>query len=186
GTGLGLSICHGIGTSAGGEVGVTRRAPGGGSTFRVELPIAPEAAFGRERVRTTSRAPLVRARRARILVVDDEPKLGQTLALALADRFQVEVVDNGRDAQLVLERDGAFDLVLCDLMMPEVSGMDLYERVAETRPALAARFAFMTGGAFTERAREFLKEHRLRRIEKPFPIEHVERLLAETRDPERP
>src|SRR5690606_37491650 len=107
GLGLGLSICHGIISSAGGGIRVTRRARG------------------------ASPGP----RRARLLIVDDEPKLGQTLALALSDRFEVEVVDNGRDAQLVLERDGAFDLILCDLMMPEVSGMDLYERVAESRPA---------------------------------------------------
>ena len=128
-------------------------------------------------------APVGGSQRTRILVVDDEPKLGQTLALALGERFEVEVVDNGRDAQLALEGDGAFDLVLCDLMMPEVSGMDLYERVSETRPALASRFVFMTGGAFTERAREFLKAHRLRRIEKPFTLERVEELLLETQSP---
>lgn len=184
GLGLGLSICHGIISSAGGEIRVTRSAPGEGSTFRIELPVAPEGAFSAsapQRSRGASPGP----RRARLLIVDDEPKLGQTLALALSDRFEVEVVDNGRDAQLVLERDGAFDLILCDLMMPEVSGMDLYERVAESRPALAERFAFMTGGAFTERAREFLKAHRLRRIEKPFPIERIEQLLTEPREPRR-
>jgi len=183
GTGLGLSICHGIVTSAGGEIRVERSEPGVGSTFRIELPVAPDGAFPMH-ARAAVDPPIREARRTRILVVDDEQKLGATLALALGDRFEVEVVDNGRDAQLVLERDAGFDLVLCDLMMPEVSGMDLYERVSETRPALASRFVFMTGGAFTERAREFLKAHRLRRIEKPFPLERVEELLAEVRDAE--
>jgi DNA-binding NtrC family response regulator len=171
-------------TSAGGEIRVERSEPGVGSTFRIELPVAPDGAFRTHGRAAAVEAPIRESRRTRILVVDDEPKLGATLALALGERFEVEVVDNGRDAQLVLEGDGGFDLVLCDLMMPEVSGMDLYERVSETRPALASRFVFMTGGAFTERAREFLKAHRLRRIEKPFPLERVEELLAEVRDAE--
>jgi PAS domain S-box-containing protein len=186
GTGLGLSICHGIVTSAGGDIRVTRSVPGEGTTFRIELPAAPYTddrrggAGGMAMV--GSGTPM---RRARILVVDDEPKLGATLRLALGDRFEVEVVDSGRDAEQRIEQDGAFDLVLCDLMMPEVSGMDLYERVCGIRPELAPRFVFMTGGAFTDRAREFLKEHRMRRIEKPFPLERVEELLVETRERER-
>lgn len=182
GTGLGLSICHGIVTAAGGEIRVARSEPGAGTTFRIELPVAPDGAFPAYGRALAVGAPPRDVRRTRILVVDDEPKLGATLALALGERFEVEVVDNGRDAQRLLERDGGFDLVLCDLMMPEVSGMDLYERVSAVRPALAARFVFMTGGAFTERARAFLKAHRPRRIEKPFPLERVEELLAELRD----
>ncbi len=185
GTGLRLSICHGIVTSAGGDIRVTRSAPGEGTTFRIELPAAPyveDIPGGGPSARAGGgRAQL---RRARILVVDDEPKLGTTLKLALGDRFDVEVVDSGAGAERLLERDGAFDLVLCDLMMPEVSGMDLYERVRVMRPELAPRFVFMTGGAFTERARAFLKEHRMRRIEKPFPLDRVEELLLEVRERE--
>ncbi len=180
GTGLGLSICHGIVTAAGGDIHVVRSAPGEGTTFRIELPAAPDTACAAQ---PSSSAPASAAavERARILVVDDEPKLGTTLRLALGDRCAVEVVDNGRDALRVLEGGGAYDLVLCDLMMPELSGVDLYQRVCASDPALAARFVFMTGGAFTERAREFLAEHHLKRIEKPFPLERVLELLAEAR-----
>jgi CheY-like chemotaxis protein len=185
GTGLGLSICHGIVTSAGGEISVAKSVQGAGSTFRIELPVAPDGAFPGHPRAVHAGPTIGEGRRTRILVVDDEPKLGAMLALAFRDRFEVEVLDNGRDAQLVLERDGDFDLVLCDLMMPEVSGMDLYERVSAARPALAERFVFMTGGAFTDRARAFLKAHRLRRIEKPFPLERVEQLLAEAREVDR-
>ncbi len=183
GTGLGLSICHGIVTSAGGEIRVTRSVPGEGTTFRLELPSAPYAEHRPTgRGSAAARPDAIPLQRARILVVDDEPKLGSTLRLALGDRFEVEVVDSGRGAEKLLETDGAFDLVLCDLMMPEVSGMDLYERIRQLRPELAPRFVFMTGGAFTDRARDFLKEHRMRRIEKPFSLERVEELLVEAHE----
>lgn len=179
GTGLGLSICHGIVTAAGGDIRVVRSAPGEGTTFRIELPCAPAGARTLEP--PSAPPPSAPLERARILVVDDEPKLGTTLRLALGDRCAVDVVDNGRDALRRLESGGAYDLVLCDLMMPELSGVDLYARVRESHPALAARFVFMTGGAFTDRAREFLAEHHLKRIEKPFPLERVLELLAEAR-----
>jgi PAS domain S-box-containing protein len=180
GTGLGLSICHGIVTAAGGEIRVARSQPGVGTTFRIELPAAPELdGEATAEMDAWVLEPPREERRARILVVDDEPKLGTTLRLALGDRYQVDVVDNGRDAQRILEEDGEFDLVLCDLMMPDVSGMDLYERVAAHRPDLAARFAFMTGGAFTERGRAFLRDHRVPRLEKPFSLDRVEELLRE-------
>lgn len=180
GTGLGLSICHGIVTAAGGEIRVARSVPGQGTTFRIELPIAPEEARAPTAEASASPSPSA-VSRARILVVDDEPKLGTTLRLALGDRFAVEVASNGRDALRLLEGGASYDLVLCDLMMPELSGVDLYERVRSAHPAVAARFVFMTGGAFTERARAFLAEHHLKQIEKPFPLERVEELVAEAR-----
>lgn len=64
-------------------------------------------------------------------------------------------------------------------MMPEVSGMDVFERVSATRPDIAARFVFMTGGAFTDRARTFLEAHSVERFEKPFSLDEVERRIAE-------
>jgi CheY-like chemotaxis protein len=81
--------------------------------------------------------------------------------------------------------DGGWDVVLCDLMMPEMTGMDLHARLAADAPALAARFVFLTGGAFTERAREFLDRVPNPRLEKPFDPatlrEVVARVLASAR-----
>jgi PAS domain S-box-containing protein len=177
GTGLGLSICHGIVTAAGGDIRVARSEPGLGTTFRIELPSALPAP--RRTLEDLAPAPPVHVQRARILVVDDEPKLAATLRIGLGDLFDVEVCESGVDALSVLSGDRGFDLVLCDLMMPEMSGMDLFDRVSESDPELARRFVFMTGGAFTDRARRFLQDHRPRRLEKPFPLVEVERLLAE-------
>lgn len=116
-------------------------------------------------------------RRARILVIDDEPLLGQTLRLAFEGLHDVVVATSGREGLEVLERDTSFDLVLCDLTMPDVSGMRVYERAATLDARLERRFVMMTGGAFTPAAREFLARHSGARLEKPFDMADVERLL---------
>jgi CheY-like chemotaxis protein len=117
--------------------------------------------------------------RARILIIDDEPLLGQTLRFAFQDRHDVEVASSGREALDRLAADADYDLVLCDLMMPDVSGEHVYRAVSQHTPGLVPRFVFMTGGAFTERAQEFLAQFAGRQLEKPFNIDEVESLLAE-------
>jgi two-component system cell cycle sensor histidine kinase/response regulator CckA len=105
--------------------------------------------------------------------------LGQTLLYAFKGRHDVTVCTSGRDALLKLEKDAKFDLVLCDLMMPDVSGAAVYENVKQCHPELVGRFVFMTGGAFTERAREFLAQYPGAQLEKPFNINDVEKLLRQ-------
>jgi CheY-like chemotaxis protein len=168
GTGLGLWICHGIVTSLGGTISADN-APGGGAVFRVVLPAAAESVAER----TPSPHPAqvdAEAPRPRVLVVDDEIAIGRTLAIGLADEFEIATATSGREALELLAVEDRFDVVLCDLMMPDVSGMDVYERVAETSPGLAARFVFVTGGAFTERARAFVERVRAPVLEKPFDL----------------
>ncbi|HVU52601.1 MAG TPA: response regulator, partial [Polyangia bacterium] len=79
-------------------------------------------------------------------------------------------VDLAVDAREGLDRlaAGTYDVVLCDLMMPDMTGMDLYAEVARRHPGVERRFIFMTGGAFTPRATEFLAQVSNRRLEKPF------------------
>lgn len=117
------------------------------------------------------------AARARVLVIDDELLLGRTLRLAFQDEHDVVVVTSGREALEKLANDSDFDLVLCDLMMPDMTGMVVYERVLRDHPKLADRLVFMTGGAFTDAARSFLEAHPDAQLEKPFEIERVEALL---------
>ena len=89
---------------------------------------------------------------------------------AQADGFEVATATSGREALELLAAEDRFDVVLCDLMMPDVSGMDVYERVAEVSPGLAARFVFVTGGAFTGRARAFVEQVGAPVLEKPFDL----------------
>jgi len=170
GTGLGLWICHEIVKELGGEL-VVESELGKGSTFRVLLPCAE--------ARAAAKAPPTHAPpppRARILVIDDEPNLARTLAILLNDHT-VEVAIGGAAGLTRLERDTELDLVLCDLMMPEITGMDVYAEVCARWPALAPRFVFMTGGAFTPRARAFLATCERPHLEKPFRAESVRELL---------
>ncbi len=177
GTGLGLWVCHEIVKELGGEL-VVESEVGKGSTFRVLLPPASAAD-----IVASSGAPIVAPPpplppRARILVIDDEPNLAKTLAILL-DEHVVEIAIGGAAGLARLERDTEIDLVLCDLMMPQITGMDVYAEVCARWPALASRFAFMTGGAFTPRAREFIETCGRPHLEKPFRAEDVRALLRD-------
>jgi two-component system cell cycle sensor histidine kinase/response regulator CckA len=176
GVGLGLAICLGIVTALGGEISVSS-APKRGTTFRVVLPFAPEESAARRALTGADAPPEVESMPSRILIVDDEPLLGQTLLYAFKGRHDVVICTSGRDALSRLEKDARFDLVLCDLMMPDVSGSAVYEQVKRSYPQLVRCFVFMTGGAFTERARDFLAKHPGVQLEKPFNIEDIEKLL---------
>ncbi len=171
GTGLGLTICHNIVSSVGGDIQV-ESAEGRGTTFRVLLRSA-------ERREVEARAAPVAARngrRARVLVVDDEPLVGAAVRRALGADHEVSVVSGARQALDRLRRE-EFDVILTDLLMPEVSGMELYQAVAQQFPAMAPRMVFVTGGAFTPSARRFMEAHQDRCLEKPFEVAALRELV---------
>ncbi len=116
--------------------------------------------------------------RAHILLIDDEERLATTLRLALTPQHDVEVVTKGREALSRL-RTNAYDVVLCDLLLPDISGPDIYEEISRTRPELTQRFVFLTGGAFTQKARSFLESVPNPRLEKPFDLAALEAVIQE-------
>ncbi|HET9553286.1 MAG TPA: ATP-binding protein [Anaeromyxobacteraceae bacterium] len=178
GAGLGLSICHGIVSAMGGEIRV-RSEVGQGSTFTVLLPPARAEA---PRPPAPAPADLGPAPPGRVLVVDDEPLVGRAVMRVLSPPHQVTVAANGAEALQALEA-GRYDAILCDLMMPVMSGMELHARLAASDPAAAARMIFLTGGAFTDQAREFLERVPNARVEKPFePVALREAVAATIRD----
>jgi PAS domain S-box-containing protein len=167
GTGLGLAMCHRIVTELGGAIAF-ESAPGE-TIFRVTLPAA--AATERE-APPSERSDVVpdSSVRRRVLVVDDEPRLLQTIVKMLANAHDVVTAATVRQALEILGDGTQFDAVIADLMMADLTGMDLYDAVREGHPGLERKFVFMTGGAFTRRAQEFLSVVPNRCIEKPFAV----------------
>jgi signal transduction histidine kinase len=174
GTGLGLAICHKIVSALGGEI-VALSTPGRGATFRLRLPAAQRPAILPLPPQTTAEREAIARRR--VLIVDDEPRVAEALAAAL-EGHDVELAASGREALSRLGGGTSFDIVFCDLLMPEVSGMDLYRELVRSRPALARRVVFMTAGAFTQGARDFLAAVPNACIEKPFDMDAVLSLIG--------
>jgi CheY-like chemotaxis protein len=114
--------------------------------------------------------------RLRVLIIDDEPQVAVSLKRLLR-RHEVEIATTGFEA-LNLLATRTFDVVVSDVMMPEPSGVDVYERIARTQPALARRFVFVSGGSYTARAREFLASIPNMRLAKPVDAAELEHALA--------
>jgi PAS domain S-box-containing protein len=174
GTGLGLSVSHGLVAAMGGTMKVDSEL-GKGSTFRVTLPADRLPAQALPSTPHFLSAPP--GRRGKVLVIDDEPMVGAAVARLLSREHDVDCRTDPREALTLLEQGQRFDVVLCDLMMPGLSGMELYERLSRASPAQAKRVVFMTGGAFTNTAREFLEKTLNPQLAKPIDPEMLRALV---------
>jgi len=175
GSGLGLAVSHGIVVALGGRIDVTS-AMGTGSTFRVILPattvastIAPPS---------SPRSHVASARAARILVVDDELSLARAVAMLLERYGEVVVESSGERALERLEAGETFDIVLCDIVMPLMSGFELFRYIEGNRPELADKVVFMSGGRLGEAERAHADRHPDRWLSKPFDAESLEACVA--------
>jgi two-component system cell cycle sensor histidine kinase/response regulator CckA len=165
GMGLGLSISSSIIDAFGGEIRVDS-VIGRGTCFRVRLPASGALPPLATPQRTPAVAPV--AARGRVLVVDDEEAVTRVLVRVLGGAHDVEVCHDGRAALPRLLAGAPYDLILCDLMMPNVTGIELYDTLLLARPEQAQRFVFLTGGATTETARAFLARVARPIVDKPF------------------
>ena len=176
GTGLGLSICRSIVQGLNGRIEV-RSAPGNGTVFRVLLRAAnaqPATSAGRRLA--PSPAPAVP--RSRVLVVDDERLVAASLRRVLAADHEVTAVSSGRAALRLVERGERFDAVLTDLVMPDMTGLELHRQLLTLAPELQRRVLFMTAGAFTEEARRATEIAPDACLEKPVRIDVLRAALA--------
>jgi DNA-binding NtrC family response regulator len=150
--------------------------PGRGSTFRVTLRA------GQREVESFSRLPLEPAppvARARILVVDDEPNVTTALQRSLCGEHDVATANSAQAAlRMMVEDGGRYDLVLCDVMMPGMTGMDLYAELGRQVPEMLGRLVFMTGGAFTPRAVAFLRDVPNPTLNKPLDLAQLRALVG--------
>jgi CheY-like chemotaxis protein len=174
GTGLGLSIVRNLVTSLGGEVDVTS-CPGA-TTVRVRLPLSrPQTNAAPSTV-----TPLgIVTRPMSVLVVDDEPLIGRVVTRCLGRGHHVECVSSGKEALARLESDRYYDVVFLDVMMPEMTGIDVYRALEVSAPHRLSRIAFLTGGAFTAESREFLETSNVRWLAKPFEARTIRGVAEE-------
>jgi PAS domain S-box-containing protein len=174
GTGLGLSVCYGIVSEHGGRI-YAESKPGKGATFIVELPIIteekqlqlPEPAVAESKKMTG----------ARILVVDDEPVVREFISKVLAEEgHQVETVDNAEDAlEMVMGK--PYRIILLDIKMPGMSGIELYKRFQKIAPSLARKVIFVTGDVMGTRTMAFLSKAKSPYITKPFTASQLNILI---------
>jgi len=182
GTGLGLSIVKKIVEQFEGVIGVESRA-GEGTTFTVRFPAATkEEEASASGSYSESLRTMVRVNR--VLIVDDD----QNLAYGLSRQFNkcvAKIALSGSEALKILAEDQNFDVILCDLMMPAMTGPEFYEKVIKNRPELQNRFVFMTGGAFSPQVQAFLEQAWVRCLSKPFNWSELLRILMLPGTPEQ-
>jgi len=172
GTGLGLFVSLGILRGFGGDIEVESEL-GKGTTMRVSLPASDVVEVFTP---TPSQQLPVAPRRARILVVDDEPVVARAMRRML-NQHEVSIALDARHALDSFEQSEPFDVVVCDLMMPDLSGVDLFVQACDRWPELRNRFLFMTGGAVTPKAQELLQRADTRCVVKPVQTEELHAMV---------
>jgi CheY-like chemotaxis protein len=169
GTGLGLSISRQTVVDHGGRRTIESEV-GKGTIFRVFLPIGRSQMPIPVGVTSAETRPQVRGR---VLVIDDEEIIGRGIEKTLKRDHDVVVVPRASAAVALLEEDQEFDLILCDVVMPDLSGPQFYEIVARRWPRLVQRLVCMTGGAFTCGTAEFLERQMVPVLSKPIVFDEL-------------
>jgi len=185
GTGLGLSICHGIISGLGGQITIDS-APGRGCLVRVVLPPARTEA---EPAPPPSTAIADIAARRRVLIVDDEPRVAQALERMLQPDYDLTLVSCGATAIEHITAGTRYDAIITDVMMPNMTGVELFDRLELVAPEQASRVIFLTGGVFTPQTQTRLEAAGNPQLQKPVGTEElrtcVARLLTGPRRPGR-
>jgi two-component system NtrC family sensor kinase len=182
GTGIGLSLCRNIIESHGGTIDVTSH-PGQGAVFRITLPVGEPAPVVATPSPAQSLAPSSAS--STIVVVDDEPGIRRALAhLLRREGHTVDTAMDGRQALQMLQEQ-QYDLVLCDLRMPELDGPGLYREIATSQPHYLQRFVFLTGDTLSAESEAFLNQSGAPRLVKPFSADQGRQVVRQALQAQR-
>jgi CheY-like chemotaxis protein len=140
----------------------------------VLLPVAPAEDVPSQ----TAPSPPRPAVRPRVLAIDDDDAILTTLTRVLRQDCDLVTVASAREAFGRIQAE-AFDVILCDLMMPQMTGMELHAVLKTAAPAEADKMIFLTGGTFTPQAQTFLDTVPNLRLEKPFDVKHLRAIVRE-------
>ena len=188
GTGLGLSICHGIISGIGGQIAIESSTdaahPAGtmtGTGTIVRLTLAPSRQAPAIAASTPSQPQTAASeqRRYRVLLVDDEPRVAQTMERLLRRDYDITVAECGHDALAHVAAGARFDAIVSDVMMPNMTGVELLAEIERIAPAQAAHMIFLSGGAFTAETRERLETLGVPQLEKPVTAKQLRAALTE-------
>lgn len=177
GSGVALAVAQHIIHALGGQLHV-HSGTSRGKAFVLTLPAVPLATSAETFVPYSARP----GRRGVILVIDDEPLVGAAVRRACAAEHDVVVATSARGGLRQILAGERFDIILCDLMMPDMSGMELYDALLAAAPAQVERLIFLSGGAFTPRARAFLAGLRNWHLDKPFEPQALSQLMRDFMD----
>ncbi len=132
------------------------------------------------------RSAFVPRRRCRVLVIDDEVAILRALSRMLRVDHDVVTVERAERALELFEEGQDFDVIICDLLLPALTGMDLHREVVARFPDYAPRMVFMTGGAVTPEAARFMSERSRRTLAKPIDAETLRGVVIDVADERRP
>ena len=181
GTGLGLSICRSIISGLGGQI-VIESPPadsvvGHGTVLRVILPPHGGLARASPSPARAPTAPTHRARRHRVLLVEDEPLVAQTVARLLRGEHDVTIAASGHEAISQIASGSRFDAIVSDVMMPNMTGIELRDVLARIAPDQAQRLIFLSGGAFSAQTRQRLEQIGAPQLAKPATAQDLRDLV---------
>ncbi len=175
GTGLGLSICRDLVEAMGGSITVTS-GPVRGSVFSVRVPAQRASAP------QPTESPILKSTRKRVLLVDDDRHILRPLTRALSPFHDVTPAGGGHEALRKVARQ-EFDVVICDLVMPEMDGVQLIEELCKRHPEYTSRVVVLSGGATTVRTATFLEESGIPQLSKPTSVYQLRAMIEAVTNP---
>jgi CheY-like chemotaxis protein len=183
GTGLGLSICHGIVSGLGSQISIeSSTVPPTRTVVRVVLPPQRDATAAKPVDASQPARELRQARRQRVMLVDDEPHVAQTIERLLRRDYDVTIALCGEEAIGHIRNGIRFDAIVSDVMMPNMTGIELLEELQRMAPDQAQRLIFLSGGVFTPQTRERLDQIGAPQLAKPVTAQELRACVTRIAD----